>query len=256
MKKVPVLLAAVLAIGVAWGVSPSTAQQQTCPPGQVGNAPYCQTPPLPAACGKFTSKLSLARATISRATRTISILAPITQLASGAASIKLQAAGRTATFSGPVDSANGRIRLTRSVTRAQALLGTGILTMSYPGDADTRPQVVRLRAANVPARLTATRPTISAAGLLEASGVTTIRARGVVRVQLEYVHRVTGATTTLQFKTPIENGRWSLSVQLPAAALAAIAARCGTVHSYTLFTGYLPRRIRGEMLSYEVLPSI
>jgi hypothetical protein len=35
--------------------------------------------------------------------------------------------------------------------------------------------------------------------------------------------------------------------------IAQIASRRGTVHSYTLFTGYLARRIRGEMRSYEVL---
>jgi hypothetical protein len=255
MKKLFVLLLAVLAAGVAWGVSPSAAQVQTCPPGQVGNAPYCTTPPLPAACGQFTSKLSLARATISRLQNTISILAPITKLASGSADIQLRAAGRTTTFSGPVDSANGRIRVTHSVTRAQALLGTGILTFNYPGDADTRPQVVRLRAANVPAKLSGTRPTISPAGVLQAQGIVTIRARGVVRVQLEYVNRVSGETTTLEFNVPIQNGKWILSVQLSPAVLAQIALRCGTLHSYTLFTGYMPRRIRGEMFSYQVLPS-
>ena len=254
MKKLTALLVAVLAAGVAWGVTPSAAQQ-ACPPGQVGNAPYCTTPPLPAACGKFTSKLSLARATISRLNRTISILAPITRLASGRANIQLHAAGRRTSFSAPVDSANGRIRVTRSVTRAQAILGTGILTFNYPGDADTRPQVVRLRAANVQAKLSGTRPTISPTGLLQAQGIVTIRAQGVVRVQLEFVNRVNGETTTLEFKVRIEGGKWILSVQLPAAVLQQIALHCGTVHSYTLFTGYMPRRIRGEMISYQVLPS-
>jgi hypothetical protein len=255
MKKLLVLLVAVLAGGVAWGVSPSAAQQQTCPPGQVGNFPYCQTPPLPAACGKFTSKLSLARATIDQIRRTISILAPITKLASGSASIQLHAAGLRTTFSAPVDSARGRIRVTHSVTRAQALLGTGILTFNYPGDADTRPQIVRLRAANVRAKLSGTRPTISPTGMLQQQGIVTIAAHGVVRTQLEYVDRVSGETTTLEFRSPIQGGKWLLNVQLPAAALAAIARRCGTVHSYTLFTGYLPRRIRGEMFNYQVLPS-
>lgn len=33
----------------------------------------------------------------------------------------------------------------------------------------------------------------------------------------------------------------------------AIAQRRGTVHSYILFTGYLPARMRGEMQSYQVL---
>jgi len=32
-----------------------------------------------------------------------------------------------------------------------------------------------------------------------------------------------------------------------------IARRVGTVHSYVLFTGYLPARMRGEMRSLQVL---
>ena len=32
-----------------------------------------------------------------------------------------------------------------------------------------------------------------------------------------------------------------------------MARRTGSVHSYTLFTGYFERRIRGEMQSYQVL---
>ena len=42
-------------------------------------------------------------------------------------------------------------------------------------------------------------------------------------------------------------------MQLSAAVLAQIGGRCGTLHSYTLFTGYIERRIRGEMKSYQVL---
>ncbi|MDQ3722474.1 MAG: hypothetical protein M3376_05270 [Actinomycetota bacterium] len=145
--------------------------------------------------------------------------------------------------------------MTRRVTAAQARLGTGILTVNYPGDADTRPQVVRLRAANTPSNLELNRPTITADGRLRAAGTVSARSRGVVRVQIEYVNRTAGQTVTLQFKATINRGRWSLNVALPAAVRAQIAARCGTVHSYTLFTGYIPRRIRGEMRAFEVLPS-
>ena len=80
--------------------------------------------------------------------------------------------------------------------------------------------------------------------------------QGVVRVQLEYVSRATGATITLQYKATISRGRWSLNVLLGRAVRTQIAGRCGTVHSYTLFTGYIPRRIRGEMRAFEVLPSL
>ena len=268
-----VLIALVAGIGVLFIVAPAQSQQQ-CPPGQTGNAPYCQTPPgqtppgqtpprptppgqtpLPAACDKFTAKLSLARATFNRRNRTIDILAPITGRASGSARITLHAAGTKTTFSAPVDSQNGYIRVIRRIRAAQARLGTGILTINYPGDADTRPQVVRLRAANTPSNLELSRPTITTDGRLRASGTVSARSRGVVRVQIEYVNRAAGQTVTRQFKATINRGRWNLNVALPAAALAQIAARCGTVHSYTLFTGYIPRRIRGEMRAFEVLPS-
>ncbi len=254
-----ILISLVVTVGAACAVAlsvgaPTQAQTQAaCPPGQFGNAPYCQN--LPAACAKLTSKLSLLRGTFNRSLRTLSILAPITRLASGRASLKLHAAGQTVNFTAPIDSSTGRIRVTKSISGAQAKLGTGILTINYPGDPDTRPQEVRLRAANNRADLSVTRPTISPTGLLEASGAISTEARGVVRVQIEFVSTVTGSTITLEQKTPIIDGRWSLSVQLPANIVALIASRCGTVHSYTLFTGYLPRRIRGEMRAYQVLPA-
>jgi len=226
------------------------------PPGQVLNAPYCELPPLPpAACNTLTSKLALARATIDRFRQTISIFAPITRLASGEARITLRAAGRSTTSNAPIDSANGRIRVTRAITPAQARLGTGILTITYPGDSDTRPQVVRLRAANRAAGLTAVRPVITAAGFLRAEGTVSRLARGVVRVQLQFVDRGTGETVTLERSAAIQSGRWSLNALIPPVILARLLARCGTVHSYTLFTGFMPAGMRGEMRSFQVLPA-
>ena len=252
------LIALVVAGGVLIAVAPSQAQTPgtACPPGQAGVQPYCQVA-TPAACGKTTAKMSLLRATFSRRNRTIDILAPITKLASGNVSILLQAAGRRTNFSAPIDSANGLIKVKKQILASQALLGTGILTLGYPGDDDTRPQVVRLRAANRAAKLTVNRPTISDTGLLVGAGTVTSAAEGVVRTQLEYVDRTTGETRTLSFNARIQSdGKWRLSTQLSAAVLAQIANRCGTVHSYTLFTGYFPLRIRGEMRSLEVLPAI
>ena len=167
----------------------------------------------------------------------------------------MHAAGRRTTFDAPVDGANGRIRVTRAITPAQARLGTGILTIVYPGDADTRSQVVRLRAANRPAALRVTRPVITAAGFLRGEGTVSRLARGVVRTQLQFVDGVTGETVTFERRAQIQNGRWSLNAQIPADILARLLARCGTVHSYTLFTGYMPRRMRGEMRSFQVLPA-
>lgn len=196
------------------------------------------------------SKLALARATISSISNYIDVLAPITARASGTVSLELFGARQVHRWTAKVDSANGRIRTRESIPAAQAALGTGILTIKYPGDADTRPQTVRLRAANVHANLDAQRPTISNGHLL-ANGTINAAARGIVRVQLEYFSG--GKTTTLEKYAPIANGRWGLDYALSPVEQAAINVRLGTVHSYILFTGYLRAKMRGEMQAYEVL---
>ena len=61
-----------------------------------------------------------------------------------------------------------------------------------PGDSDTRPQVVRLRAANRAAGLTVVRPVLTASGFLRAEGTVSRLARGVVRVQMQFVALFTG----------------------------------------------------------------
>ena len=196
------------------------------------------------------SKLELARATISRTARTIDILAPITARASGNVSLELFAAGQVHRWTAPINSGDGRIRDRETIPAAQAAKGTGILTIRYAGDADTRPQTVRLRAANNRANLDASRPTLTG-NVLRASGTISSAARGVVRVQLEYYSG--GKTTTLEKNAAVANGSWRLEAPLTAAERDAVNARRGVVHSYILFTGYLRARMRGEMVSYEVL---
>ncbi len=223
------------------------------------SAPSSPTPPPPSATpsatpilGRLPAKLSLARATINRRLRVLDVLAPISALASGRVRVELHAAGRRFRFTAPIDAANGRIRFRKRIPAEQARLGTGILTISYAGDADTRPQTVRLRAANRPAQLRLSRPQI-VDGRLRAAGTVSRRARGVVRLQLEF--ELGGQTRVLRFRAPIRNGRWSLNEQLLATALTAIAQRSGVLHSYTLFTGYFAERMRGEMRSFQILGS-
>ncbi|MDP2711199.1 MAG: fibronectin type III domain-containing protein [Solirubrobacteraceae bacterium] len=196
------------------------------------------------------AKMQLARATIFSMARAIDILAPISRRATGNVSIELFADQFRHRWTAPVDSLNGRIRDRSLIPSGQAARGTGILTITYPGNARTRPQGVRLRAANERANLRAARPTIEA-GHLRAQGTIASRARGVVRVQLQYYSA--GTTTTLEKFAPISNGTWTLNAPLTAEEQIAITGRQGTVHSYILFTGYLPARMRGEMRSFEVL---
>lgn len=209
--------------------------------------------PLPSvAPALFPAKLEIARASVLRSERRLSVLAPITARASGEVRATFTAAGRTTRFTAPVDHENRRVRISRGITGAQARLGTGIFTLAYPGDADTQPQTVRLRAASGRASLDAGRPKIED-GRLAARGRLTSRARGVVRLQLVYEPPV-GEARTLEYKDRISStGRYSFDVELPPDVVAEIATRRGVVHSYTLFTGYLPRRIRGEMESFQVL---
>ena len=209
-------------------------------------------PAAPAGTQRSTAKLSLLRARVISGRRLLDVFAPITRLASGTAKVTFLAAGRSSRFSARVDAARGRIRFQRPISRAQARVGTGILTISYPGDADSRPQQVRLRAASRPARLRLARPLVRD-GRLRASGTIAPQARGVVRLEIEYVHQ--GITKVARFQARIAAGRWRLTRALSPTTRKQLAARTGAVHSYTLFTGYQPRGLRGEMASYQVLPA-
>ena len=220
------------------------------PPVKPPVKPPVNPPVTPATTGKFAAKLSLARARLIRSDRVVDVLAPITSLASGRVKVELYAAGQRFRFTAAIDSVNGRIRFRQRISKAQADMGTGILTIEYAGDADTKPQTVRLRAAAQKANLNLSRPTI-VGGRVKASGTISGKARGVVRVQVQYDYL--GKTRDLKFRAQINGGKWALNEKLSPTDLVGIAARQGTVHSYTLFTGYLPRRMRGEMRSFQVL---
>ena len=219
------------------------------PDAGAGGATVAPNPTF-AAVERFPAKLQIRRSRMQRAARRLDVLAPITRLASGEVKVELFAAQRRLRFNRKIDAEAGRVRFLQPIPKAQAELGTGIVTITYPGDADTRPQEVRLRAAAQKANLALDRPRI-VGGRLRAQGTISAGARGVVRLQLQYV--VGGQTATVKLRGQISNGRWSINERLSQQVLDAIAQRTGTVHSYTLFTGYLPRRIRGEMQSFQVL---
>ncbi|MDQ3676526.1 MAG: galactose oxidase early set domain-containing protein, partial [Actinomycetota bacterium] len=208
------------------------------------------TPTTPTPPGtKLTAKLAVSQASIQRSSRKLDVLAKISARASGEVKVGLLAGGRRTSYK--VKIADGRIRVRRKISRSQAKPGTGIVTISYDGDDDTRAQSVRLRAARRAARLNMKRPTLTAGGRMKAEGTISKRARGVVRVELEFV--LAGKTRTVRLRARIVKGRWKLSKQLTAAVRDQIAHRTGTLHSYTLFTGYERAGIRGEMRSFEVL---
>jgi hypothetical protein len=198
----------------------------------------------------FPAKVEVERARVLREDRRLSVLAPITGRASGEVEVEFFAAQERVEFEADVDAENRRVRFNRQIPANQARLGTGIVTITYPGDGDTRPQEVRLRAASQKADLDLERPVIED-GRLKAEGTISTRARGVVRLQLQYV--VDGETETIELRGEIDDGRWEIDDALSQEAQDQIARRTGTVHSYTLFTGFFERRIRGEMQSFQVL---
>lgn len=257
-------IALIAGMGVAFAVATAEGQGPGYPlPSQTatsGPAPTTSTttpPPPPdlANCSKQPAKMSIARAGFDRFKRTTSILAPITTLASGNAQIELLGARRITQFTLPVDSAKGRIRGTRGIDAAQARAATAILTLRYLGDADTRGQTLRLRAALKAVKLSSRRPTIDQSGLLIAAGAITKRALGVVRVQLEWVNRADGSIGVLERLAPIKNGRWGFKYAIPADVLSQIDTRCSTLQSYVLFTGYQKLLMRGEMRAFQVAPA-
>jgi len=164
--------------------------------------------------------------------------------------VDFHAASRHTRFAAQIDSEQGYVRFRKDLPRAQVRAGTGIVTLAYPGNDRTRGQEVRLRAASGRARLDLDRPTLLD-GRVRAQGTISKRARGVVRVQLSWA--TGGRDRSLEVHARIRDGRWTLDEALPDAAMADIVRRDGTVHSYTLFTGYLPERLRGEMRSFEVV---
>jgi hypothetical protein len=254
-----IFIALIAGIGVAAIVAGADAQQYQLPPtSTVVTTPPPPPPPPPpdlANCNKQPAKLSIQRARYNRVLRTTSIFAPISRLASGVAEIQLFGARRITEFTASVDSTRGYIRATRGVDALQARARSVILTIRYLGDADTRPQTLRLRAGLRAAKLSSRRPTISPSGQLDAAGAITRSAKGVVRVQLEWVNAADGSIVVLERQGQIHNGRWGVRSQLPPGVIDQIGHRCSTVQSYIVFTGFQPRLMNGEMRSFQVMPA-
>ncbi|MDQ3611612.1 MAG: VCBS repeat-containing protein [Actinomycetota bacterium] len=204
----------------------------------------------PAAAGYLhPAKIRVSRARVLREDRRLDVLAPITARAEGDVKVMFHADDRKDTFAEEVTEANtvlDEIRILEPITRGQAELGTGIVNLEYLGDADTRPEFVRLRAASQRAELDVDE--ISLLGdRLSARGSVTDRAQGVVRLRFSYVDPDGSPQVHIARATIQGNGDWRLNNDQVPAQLA----RCGGYLSIQ-FTGYFPRRIRGEQLAYEL----
>jgi hypothetical protein len=194
--------------------------------------------------------MRVSRAQVLRSERRLDVFAPITSRARGAdVKVTFEADNRRDTLDAKVTPGGGaldQIRFKEPITRGQAELGTGIVNLEYLGDADTRPEFVRLRAASQRAELDVEE--ISLLGdRLAAKGSVTGRAQGVIRLLFSYVDP-DGTPNVHEARARIQdNGDWELENDKVPAQLA----QCGGYLSIQ-FTGFFERRIRGEQLAYEL----
>jgi len=216
------------------------------------------SPPAVGPCGSegaagylHPAKMRVLRSRVLRQDRRLDVLAPITSRARGGdVEVTFQADGRTDRFDAEVTAGGGaldRVRFEEPLTRGQARLGTGIVTLNYLGDQDTRAEEVRLRAASRPAELKVEE--ISLVGdRLSAQGSVSGRAEGVVRLRYSYLNEAGEPQIHLARATIQDDGDWVLDA---GGTVPPQLARCGGYLSI-LFTGYFERSIRGEMLAYEL----
>ncbi len=220
-----------------------TAAAPPAPPPPPPPAVVPPPPPPPAAQELFPAKLRLERARVRG--RRLQLLVRLTGRSSGRVSFEYFSAGEKLRFTRPIK--NGTISYTKLLSAKQGRLGTGIVTVSYKGNARTRPDKVRLRAARNPALLQRKTARI-VNGRLQVSGKITPRARGgVVRVRMDYV-RPDGSLRSLNYKAPISRGAWRMNEKLPAEA-----AKAGG-HLSIQYTGVQLGRIGGQATSKEVQP--
>ncbi len=225
-------------------------------PAQQPQQPQQPQPPAVNPCGTpgaagylYPAKIRVSRARVLRKDRRLDVLAPITARAEGDVRVTFHADNRRDTFDAAVTEANtelDRISILEPITRGQAELGTGIVNLEYLGDADTRPEFVRLRAASQRAELDVDE--ISLIGdRLSATGSVTSRAEGVVRFRYSYVDPDGKPQVHIARATIQDDGDWALEGDQVPAQLA----QCGGYLSIQ-FTGYFERRIRGEQLAYQL----
>lgn len=157
--------------------------------------------------------------------------------------LEYESNGRTSTFTVPIE--DRQVKVLEDLPSSQATLDTGIVEVTYAGNDVVAPDEVRVRAASGKSKLT--RGTVKIeGGELVVDGTITSKAKGVVRVRMQY-DEPDGSTGFLFWNATIAKGEWGIEETLPAQAAAG-------GHLSIQFTGYLPEKLRGEQTSKQVLP--
>jgi hypothetical protein len=157
--------------------------------------------------------------------------------------IEFEAGGHTSRFTETVE--DSRIRFRHRLPGEQRAARGGIMEIHYEGNERVQPVEIRLRAARHRADLQRTHLSLRD-GVLTARGKTSSRARGLTRLRLTY-GRPDGTVGEWHGRARIgAEGQWRLTEELPPQA------RQGGYLTIQ-YTGYLPRRIRGEQIAKQVL---
>ena len=203
--------------------------------------------PAPAAGGaqgsaRKPAKLRIVRAHVRRGK--LDMRLGITSRATGRLRAVYHSRGRRTRFSLRIPPRAGSAPIAWTVRkrlpRGQRGKRTGIVTLSYAGNARVRPDRLRARVANRRAVLRRAMTAIDASGALVARGTVSRRARGIVRVRMEY-----SDADVLRYRARIRRGQWSMREPLPAKAASG-------GHLSIQYTGHERRRIRGESISKSV----
>jgi hypothetical protein len=211
-----------------------------------GPAPPTSAPaaaPSSTSSSRFPAKLTVLRARVDGGR--LDLLLRITKRAEGRVKIAYRASGETFDFTARIE--DGTIRVDRRIPADQRDVDTGIVTIEYAGNDRVRPTEVRLRAADQRAELERGELSIED-GRLRAEGRIAGRARGLVRLRLDYEDE-RGEAAFWYGLARIEDGRWRVSAELPATAR-------GGGYLTIAFTGYLRARggaMRGEQDAKQVL---
>lgn len=221
------------------GVTPTLAETST-PPGD---------PPTPAEV-RGPAMMGVLRARIRPARRSLELVVPMSARASGPVVFEVRAADRRARITRTIDASRHRIRLRHAIPARLAAKRTGIVTISYAGNLQTRPQSLRLRVAAHPARLRTQRPTIDAVGRLRVSGSVNRRAVGSVRVALQF--EAQGRVQTIRRLARLRHGRFALVAKLSDAEREAIAERAGSLSASVFYAGSRPAGVSGEQRAFEL----